>query len=746
MKKQLLVLVLITALGLLTVVLARSVTAGVPSATTGDFTFPADGIITSRTAAASLINTSNQAVIGPSGCIDDGDPFSPWNSPYAPGPYAYRYLIRIPADYTDDVVRVELFDPDSINAADNDALVVRTVAAQNAPGNLPPTTNKSCGTNGGSDNQRDACVLRTDELDLIDTFPDVYNLDSINPLWFMRIDENRGAGSPPGNGSCGTPGSYNPGFNTQTLFQLFYFHEGSDGSPVRVNLASYTGQVGDGMRDSGDHETDLRWVSPGGAAAPGQILVPVDPGSATTFELDLAQDLPGILVDPTTGDRHVYLDVTTVSGASENGFEIWAGPDDYVGSVPDNVNERNVYVLNNPGAHDSRGVTISALGPLPQNSNYDEQVGRPLVYVDPALADSSVLVSLYDFDADAEPPLTFYFDTIAESDWSMTFGVAGQDDPDGVPAGVRCLPGQCASQWVDPPYEIKVPGILDDCDWQNPTAEDCTPFYGGLLMVRSDAGSGNSFTWQIPVPDTIPPTDTTMGCAAFPIAVHEGTRSVSPPGVGANPYPAPDEFMYPPSPPAYTSFTHHVPDVPLAQAEEGFVYKVQNGPGSGNFGWLVWNTGIVNSASTLAKSLTWPGDSTDYTDHGDGGQPLPGFDHVVRGYVEPVDPTDISMHVGDWVAASAGSVNSSSVQAALNAHIDLGRTLRLLVWDSAQGSGSSSQFRIAGFAVFRLHGYSLNQGTGGSWLLLEFISWDTSCGQPAAEPGQEIYFPIVFKE
>ena len=669
MKIQSLALVLIAAFGLLMIVLTNPATAGVPEAPAGDFIFPDDGILTSHTAASSLVNRSNQAIVGPSGCVDDGDPFSPLNSPYAPGFYTYRYLIRIPADYPDDVVRVELFDPDSINGVNNDVLVAHTTAAQLSPGSLPPAVSKSCGSDGGSDDRRDACVLQTDELALTGAFPDVYTFENINPFWFVRIDENRGAGNPPGNGSCGRPNSYDPGYNTQTFFELYYFSESDDDYPIRVSLASYTGQVGDNQRDNGDHNTDLRWVSPGGSAAADGTFVPVDPGSNATFELSIPDDLPGILVDPATGDRHVFLDVTAISGSSENGFEIWAGPSVYVESVPSEVNARNVYLLNNPGAHDSRGIIVSALGPLPQNSNYDEPVGRPLIYVDPARAGRSFYVSLYDFDEGAEPPLTFYFDTIADSDWSMTFGVPGQDDPDGVPAGVRCLPGQCASQWVSPSYEITVPGELEDCDWQNPMPADCTPFYGGRLMVRSDAGSGNTFVWDVPGLGEIPVGDVTAGCAAFPMAIHEGNRSVTPPGTGVNPYPNANEFDYPASPPTYESFVNHTDNVPLAQAKEGTVYKVTNGSDVGDFAWLVWNVGINPTAQTLANSLTWPGDSIDYTDHGDGGTILPGFSHVVRGYVEPGDPTDTAMHVGDWVASSNGALNSNVVRDAINEHI-----------------------------------------------------------------------------
>ncbi|MCP4423395.1 MAG: hypothetical protein GY803_02780, partial [Chloroflexi bacterium] len=191
--------------------------------------------------------------------------------------------------------------------------------------------------------------------------------------------------------------------------------------------------------------------------------------------------------------------------------------------------------------------------------------------------------------------------------------------------------------------------------------------------------------------------------------------------------------------PDYADFLANVPDVSLRNAEEGYIFRVFNGFGSGNFGWLLWNIGRPSSASVLADSLTWPGDSTDYTNHGDIqiAPATPHYTHIVRGYVEPTDATDIAMHIGDWVAANAGSVNAATVRDALASHIDLaaeGRTLRLLIWDESDVAGNNGRYRISGFGLFQLHGYSMSQSGGGSWLLLEFIGWDTSCGQPSVAP------------
>ncbi|WP_420642330.1 TadE/TadG family type IV pilus assembly protein [Candidatus Leptofilum sp.] len=234
--------------------------------------------------------------------------------------------------------------------------------------------------------------------------------------------------------------------------------------------------------------------------------------------------------------------------------------------------------------------------------------------------------------------------------------------------------------------------------------------------------------------------DVTKGCTGFPIAVHEEIRSVTAPGTGSNPFP--DDFTYPTTnPPQYQSFLPaHTPDVPLLLAQEGDLFRVQNGFGQGNFGWLAWNTAIAASANALNNSLSWPGNSADYTPCAGGnggcpqgnGVPSSDFDTNVPGYIEAGNPIDTSLQVDDWVSASTGSVNASFVQETIQGHIDLDRELRLLVWDTAdpnfEGQG---RYHISGFAVFRLLGYQLSQNGGGSWILAEFIRWDDSCGQVA---------------
>ncbi len=147
---------------------------------------------------------------------------------------------------------------------------------------------------------------------------------------------------------------------------------------------------------------------------------------------------------------------------------------------------------------------------------------------------------------------------------------------------------------------------------------------------------------------------------------------------------------------------------------------------------MVWNLGVSANANTLGNSLSWPGDSTNYNPcsgpgcNQGGVVDGSGFDHPVKGYIEPGDPTDQSLHIDDWVAGSTGTVSSSDVNTMLRGHIDLDRTLRVIVWKApATGTGNNLRYQISGFAIVRLIGYHLQQ----DWILAEFIRWDNSCGQ-----------------
>ncbi len=529
MKKKPFVILLTIILGLLPLVIFAQTAVGntAVSATNP----PAADIYIGRNTPSGLVNTANQIVFGPDICSRFGDPYSPlapdwpdWyldtNANYQ-GLSTYQYRILIPPDYPHDVVRIELFDPDSINRLNESATITHTAAAI-ALGE-PITETLSC-----SAVDINPCLINTGERDL--GLP----IDEINPWWFVRLDENR---MPP----CGNAGYYAPQYNTQTQYDLHFFARQLDETIVKIPLAQYIGQVGDAVRDDGDHETDMRWVSPGGApafdrptavaAAWPSVDAPATPGiGIESFEINLSNDVPNIVVEEETGNRYLYLDVTAITGASENGYDIWAGPPDYVSAIPGDVNARNVYLLDHPGSHNSDGLKIFALNTRPSNSNIGidsdcdaadrllippapecNAVDIPLVDVPADYAGSKILVSLFDTDAGSQPPIAFYFDAVAESDWSLRFSVTADanDDPDagywiseGITMTARCYPGTCQNQWVDPPYAITVPTLDTTACQADPGNQDvCTPFSGGRLMARYIGGKDDTYAWRVQLPE-----------------------------------------------------------------------------------------------------------------------------------------------------------------------------------------------------------------------------------------------------
>ncbi|MCP4426299.1 MAG: hypothetical protein GY803_17545 [Chloroflexi bacterium] len=492
--------------------------------------FPTTDIYASRRVEDGALTSSNQAVFGPNICSQYGDPYSPLNPDWGPwyldssnapydGLYPYHYRILIPPDYPHDVVRVELFDPDTINQASNTAWVQHTgdsIGLATEPDGDPIRILEKAEELSCSDGQHNPCLIDTDE-----RYTGLPN-DKINLWWFNRIDENRAP-------ACGG-GSYNVANNSQTRFELFYLAQQNDGTIIRVPLAEYIGQAGDGERDTGDHETDMRWVSPGGSpafdrsdavkAAWPDVDVPATGGiGIESFEVSISNNLSNILVDGETGNRYLYLDVTIINGSSENGFEIWAGPPDYVATVPGEVNLRNVQVINYPGSHSSEGATVFGLSNLPMNSNVNFPVDIPLIYIPPEFAGGTILISLFDSDAGAQPPVGFYFDSIAESDWFMNFDGTPADHPDkpywdveapSLNLANRCTPGNsCQNSWVNPPYAIQIP-TLDPAQCQaDPGNPDvCTPFVGGRLVTRYIGGQNDSYGWMIRLkglPFLVPP-------------------------------------------------------------------------------------------------------------------------------------------------------------------------------------------------------------------------------------------------
>ncbi len=690
-----------------------------------------DGIAISRNNDAK-IDTQHLMLMGPEICTAWGDPFSPitptwsatsWIDPQDfLGTHTYQFRIRIPSDYPDDKVRVEILDPDSINQAENSAMVTYSQLAQTTdPSTFPSTPEeRSC-----SSSQKNNCFINTQEKDLING--GTITIDHVNPLWFLRLDENRGIGTD----ACSTFPNYTPETNTQTRFYLSYFRTYHN-RPAITGLGSYTGQVGDGIRDNGDHDTDLRWVSPGSPQNYDQAtFVPTSFGS---FTVDIEQDLPDIVIDPFTGEKFLYLSITTLSGGSENGFSIWAGPDNYTSTVPSNINDRNLYILNNPGAQDNEGIKVEAIDFLPQNTTSSDRRDYSLVELGPEYAGQTITVTLFDPDAGAKPPVVYWLDTLAftpdesaedgidhaQTDWGVSFG--GNDDPElGCFQGGSNYSAQCNNQWNDPVHTITLPSD-QDCDYANPSVETCTPFYGGELQANYQSGAGDSFVWHASLPER-PLFDNTQGCSAFPMGTDELNRSVLPPGIDPDAQNSWRTLDYPNPSPSYDQFINHTPNIPLPNAQPGMLFNFSSPT---YFYFLAWNQCRMSS-NDLTDSLTWPGNAKDYTE-------LPGTCGITMappfpGFMNVNDHSDREMSLEDWVAVSTGSLMSSSVRDTLEGHIDIGRILRLLIWDETGEFGGSPAVKISRFGLFRIIGYNISQGSGDSVILVEFLGWDDSCGQ-----------------
>jgi hypothetical protein len=110
---------------------------------------------------------------------------------------------------------------------------------------------------------------------------------------------------------------------------------------------------------------------------------------------------------------------------------------------------------------------------------------------------------------------------------------------------------------------------------------------------------------------------------------------------------------------------------------------IYNGSGQGNFGWITWAGSP--SEPTLVTSLTPPGNSSTY--------------------INPRDPSDHVVSVGDLVQGKPGLSNSDAVRHALDVLETIDITVP--VWDRAKGRGNNGTYHVVGFARVRILNYQL---------------------------------------
>ena len=133
---------------------------------------------------------------------------------------------------------------------------------------------------------------------------------------------------------------------------------------------------------------------------------------------------------------------------------------------------------------------------------------------------------------------------------------------------------------------------------------------------------------------------------------------------------------------------------------------VYNGSGSGNFGWLRWPERTrAGNEGYLVDSLHNPGLSrTDFEN--------------------AQDPSDTWLSADDHVWGNTGLSNSADVRAALDDLID--KPIRILVWDTASGSGANGNYHVIGFAWIKITDYRL---PGQDRISATFLRMDETCSR-----------------
>jgi hypothetical protein len=239
----------------------------------------------------------------------------------------YPFNIRIPEGYSSDEVQIEILDPDGYNAPPVDSTEIKHTDGVSVTHTelIDPVDCVEDEIEEGDQNERmDPCLI--------------YTGDAANRYWFMRLDEIRSFG--------GQPSTYSDLYATETVYRLYYLKQLPDHSIIKVQLRTYVG-------GAADASTDMQWFSP--------------PGWTLDIDCDDGCDIPSI-VENRDGSRSLLLEVDGASGYSKNAFDLWAGPPPGEG-IPANVNERNLYLLENRYAHAPDGIIIYGQGYLPLSVN-----------------------------------------------------------------------------------------------------------------------------------------------------------------------------------------------------------------------------------------------------------------------------------------------------------------------------------------------------------------------------------------
>lgn len=111
--------------------------------------------------------------------------------------------------------------------------------------------------------------------------------------------------------------------------------------------------------------------------------------------------------------------------------------------------------------------------------------------------------------------------------------------------------------------------------------------------------------------------------------------------------------------------------------------RVVGGTDVGMFGWLSWDGDL--RPTRLVTSLALPGDSETY--------------------VNPLDPGDRLLSVGDWVSGRTNSAGAKAIKDALRGLV--GSVVTVPVWDVSAGSNRDLVYHVVGFAHVEIVSFSL---------------------------------------
>ena len=394
------------------------------------------------------------------------DPYAPenpnqdqWNACW---PNGYPFRVHVPASVNQ--LRLEILDPETYNNNITNVFITNT---------LPVTTTDGFWWGVPGDRANPA-MRKWFESDIGE-----------DRYWIQRMDENRRYNTTP---------SYNNAYNTETAFRLYYIGDGA-----RVNIATYTAR-----KDNGNN-TDLKWICPGGSAAQdpqygasnvdlvghgGDYFLTANP----SFEIDMTK-LDGIETGD-DGSRSLFLEVEAISGWSENGFDLWAGPAttdniEYWGGYRADVNARNLWIdrrrsLGEKNPHDSGGATVFGRGILPLNVNTDVTYEVTLAYIPEAARGIDLCIYKWDTDIGAEK-VCYWFDGYPVP------GEAGSYCNEGEVQGVL----SAGNSWTINANNYNFP---EGCD----TVSIPEDFLGGYIHARYKMGAHDTSTWlmeyQQPVP------------------------------------------------------------------------------------------------------------------------------------------------------------------------------------------------------------------------------------------------------